>query len=215
MNADLTRLFRSAWHLLTDVPGWSEPPLKLRLRRLVPILLPFSASLLLVGWSILVHRPQIERTRANFAPLIALEQDTRQLREVCSDEEAMNLAEGAREAAALMLPSPEAAPGQLEEIRETVSRHQWVGVFKDYQPVTTGNPQDRGILFVPAAGKMMPERRNTRPFVTLLEFLTEFTSMKLRTDLTRLAIRVDEQSGPVVELNFRMASLPPHEEASQ
>ena len=62
---------------------------------------------------------------------------------------------------------------------------------------------------------MMPERRNTRPFVTLLEFLTEFPSMKLRTDLTRLAIRVDEQNGPVVEINFQMASLPLHEEATQ
>ena len=215
MNADLTRLFRSTWHLLTDVPGWSEPPLKLRLRRLIPILLPFSASLLLVGWSALVHRPQIDRTRANFAPLISLEQDIQQLRMTCSDEEAQSLASRTNEAAALMLPSPEAAPGLLEEIRETVSRHQWVGAFKDYQPVATGDPQDQRILFVPAAGKMMPERRNTRPFVTLLELLTEFSSMKLRTDLTRLSIRVDEQSGPVVEINFQIASLPFHEEAPQ
>lgn len=215
MNTDLTRFLRSTWHLLTDVPGWADPPLPLRLRRLVPIIVPVVASALLFGWLTFVRQPQMDQTREGYAHLVDLEDQIDQLRIACSDEHAEELARQAETASGLLLPSPEAAGDILRTIREAAAHHHWVGAFKDYQPGTDSNPNQDRILFVPAAGKMKPERNNKHPFASLLALLAEFTASDFRIDMTRLSIRVDEASGPMAEVNFRIASHRSHEKAPQ
>lgn len=212
MNTDLTRFLRSAWHLLTDVPGWADPPLQLRLRRLVPIIVPVVASVLLFGWLTFVRQPQMDRTSQGYAHLVELEDQIDQLRIACSDEHAEELARQAEKASGFLLPSPDDACETLRMIRAAAVRHHWVGAFKDYQPGTASNPDQDRILFVPAAGKMKPERNNTQPFASLLALLTEITASDFRIDMTRLSIRVDEASGPMAEVNFRIAS---HRRSSQ
>jgi len=214
LNTDLTRFARSIWHLFTDVPGWSEPPLKLRIRRLIPIILPISASLLLFGWMTAVRAPQMNGVREEFAHLIALEEEIEQLGIACSDDQAEELARQAEKASEAILPSPDATEDYLQTIRIAAARHQWVGVFKDYQPADT-TIDDQSIIFVPARGRMMPERSNQDPFASLLSILAEFSTSPFRIDLTRLSIRVDENTGPVAEVNFRIASHRSHEKAPQ
>lgn len=215
MHTDLTRFFHSAWHLLTDVPGWADPPLRLRLRRLIPIIVPVVASILLFGWLTFLRQPEIDRVRTGYTHLVDLEGEIEQLRIACSDEQATELARQAKTAATFLLSSPEAAGDTLKTIRETAARHQWVGVFKDYQPGTGLQPEEDPILFVPAVGKMKPERGNSRPFASLLALLAEFSGSGLRIDLTRLSVRVDEANGSMAEVNFRIASHHSHEKAPQ
>jgi len=215
LNSDLTRIFRSIWHILSDVPGWSEPPLKLRIRRLIPIALPIGLVLLMLGWSHLVRRPQVERIRAGYAPLVALDADIRRLRIECSDQQAEDLATEAEKASRMILPSAEAAPAFLRDLRHTVKGYGWVATFKDYEPVPQSTDPKEPILFVPAAGKMKPANGNRKPFPSLLKLLSHFTESINRIDLTRLAIRVDEKTGPTVEMNFRIASRPTDEKAAQ
>lgn len=215
MNTDFTRFLNSAWHLLTDVPGWADPPLQLRLRRLVPIIVPIMASALLFGWLTILRQPQMDEAQAGYAHLVDLEDQIDQLRITCSDEHAVELARQAEAASRLLLPAPEAARDFLGTIREAAARHQWVGAFKDYQPGADSNPDQDRILFVPAAGKMKPERGNTKPFASLLALLAEISASDFRIDMTRLSIRVDEATGPVAEVNFRIASHHSHEKAPQ
>lgn len=215
MNTDLTRILNSAWHLLTDVPGWADPPIQLRMRRLVPIIVPVVASILLFGWLTFVRQPQMDRTREGYAYLVELEEEIDQLRIAYSDDQAEGLTRQADTAAGFLLPSPEAAEETLRTIRDAAARHQWVGAFKDYQPAADSLREDGPILFIPAMGRMKPARGNQKQFATLLALLAEFNAIDLRMDLTRLSVRVDEVTGPVADINFRIASHHSHEKAPQ
>ncbi len=208
-------MFRSVWHLLSDVPGWSEPPLKLRIRRLIPIILPVGLILALLGWSFLVRQPQIKRIRISNSPLVTLNDDINQLSIECSNQQAGELVVEAGKASQMLLPSIEAAPEYLQDLRKTVNQYGWVASFKDYEPVSTPADETTSIVFVPAAGKMIPAEGNLKPFPSLLELLTQFSSSTSRIDLTRLAIDVDEKTKPTVELNFLIASHPTDEKAAQ
>jgi hypothetical protein len=215
LNTDFTRFLNATWHLLTDVPGWADPSLKLRLRRLVPIIVPVVASAVLFGWLTFVRQPQMDRTRDDYAYLIEIEEEIDQLRIACSEDQAEELAGQAETASGFLLPEPEAAESALDTIRDTASRHQWVGAFKDYQPASDALQDDDAILFIPAMGRMKPERGNRKPFASLLALLAELNAIDLRMDLTRLSVRVDEANGTVADINFRIASHHSHEKAPQ
>ncbi|RKX35565.1 MAG: hypothetical protein DRP71_03260 [Verrucomicrobia bacterium] len=197
------------------MPGWSEPPLKLRIRRLIPIMLPIGLILALLGWSFLVRQPQINRVRISYSPLVALNDDINQLNIECSDQRAGELVIEAGEASRMILPSIEAAPEYLQDLRKTVNRYGWLATFKSYEPVSGPTDEETPITFVPAAGKMIPTRENRKPFPSLLELLTHFTASANRIDLTRLAIGVDEKTGPTVEMNFQIASHRTDEKTAQ
>jgi len=215
LNSSLTRIFKDAWHLLSDVPGWTEPPLNLRIRRLIPIILPVCLILLLLGWSRLVRQTQIDAEYASYAPLVTLENDVNQLRIAYSKQRTEELAARATEASQTLLPSTEAAPEYLQGLRKTVTQYGWVATFKDYEPVSGSSDQENLIRFVPAAGKMIPAPENREPFASLLELLAHLTTSSQRTDLTRLAVHVDDKKRPTVEMNFQIASHPNHEKAPQ
>lgn len=208
-------MFKSVWHLLSDVPGWSEPPLKLRIRRLIPILLPVGLILVLLGWSFFVRQPQINRIRISNSPLITLNDDINQLSIECSDQQAGELVVDAGKASQMLLPSMEAAPEYLQDLRKTVNQYGWLATFKNYEPVAAPADETTSIVYVPAAGKMIPAKANRKPFPSLLELLAQLSASTNRIDLTRLAIDVDEKTEPTVEVNFLIASHPTNEKAAQ
>jgi hypothetical protein len=115
----------------------------------------------------------------------------------------------------MLLPSMEAAPDFLQDLRKTVNQYGWVATFKNYEPVPLPADETTTIVFVPAAGKMIPVQGNRKPFPSLLELLAQFSTSTSRIDLTRLAIDVNEKTEPTVELNFLIASHPTDEKAAQ
>jgi len=204
------------WLLLSEVPGWPDAPPAMRFRRALPVIAPLAAMLLLGGWTWAVRNPRIHTERAAHQPLLALEDEIAGLRVDCSDQQAADLATRSAQTARLLLDAKTELKPLLHSLKEEAAKRQWNGSFLVGEAPGNTPASDDAVIFLPARGKLTPAAGlNAGAFPSLLAVIEQFSSLEKRIDLTRLAIRADEQGRYAVELNLRLACQRTHEKTAQ
>jgi hypothetical protein len=216
LKTDPTAVLRRGWSLLTGVPGWPDAPVGARRRRALPLLLPFLLLVLLGAWKVAVEDPGLRAVQAAHAPLFTLEKDVATLRAALPESAARDSRDQASQVEASLLSGP-AGPAlavALRTLAETSAQQGWVGSFQGTgAPPTDGGARRLG--FLTASAELRPTARNARPWPTLLLLLDAFSSQGKQIDLTRVAIRADEEGNYSVEANLRLGYLLPHEKTAQ
>ena len=202
MKNKLRNLGVACWHILTEVPGWPDAPRQLRVRRLLPVVIPVVAMLLLLCWSQIWTGPRIQTVRTAYQPLLELEREVTDLQLAGSDAKAAEAASLAAEAGRMLVPEPkEIAPVLTEFTRAALSRG-WEATFQALPvPAHAG---DTPMSFVTVRGKLVPAPGNAQAFASLLVVLAQFSPPNRSVDLTRLAIRADEQGRQTAEVFLRV-----------
>jgi hypothetical protein len=215
LKIKLPSFLRSAWLLLTEVPGWPDAPRSIRLRRALPLALPATALLTLMLWNAAIVQPRTQAERAAHQPLVDLEAEIQALRLTCSDQEAGDLAARAAEADAQLAADPAEAGALLRTLKATAAEKGWDAVFHVADASTEPAADDAQLVFVSAKGRLAPSASpisgHLTRFSSLLALLEQFSPSNRRIDLTRLAIRADEQGRYSVEVNLRLACRIAHE----
>ena len=215
MKNKLINLGLVCWHFLTDVPGWPDAPKWMRWRRALPILIPCSAILVLVFWSVAVRDPQIRAARAAHQPLFALEEEIAALRLKCSEQQATELATKSAAVADLLLREPAELGPWLHTLKQEAVNRKWEANFQAGDASAETPDAADQVIFLPVRGRLASTADNPASFSALLALLDRYSSTGKRIDLTRLAIRADEQGRYAVELNLRLACRRPHEKTAQ
>ena len=83
----------------------------------------------------------------------------------------------------------------------------WDGTFLAGDAAGAAQSADAQILYLPIRAKLTPTTAAPGAFPALLALLEQFSSAEKRIDLTRVAIRADDQGRYTTELNLRMACL--------
>jgi hypothetical protein len=205
----------ASWHLLTEVPGWPDAPRWMRWRRALPIIIPCAAILLLVIWNATFRDPHIRAERAVHQPLFSLEEEIATLRLNCSEQHAAELATKSAAVADLLLGSPAELGPLLQTFKKEAVSRNWEGNFQAGDASAETPDADAQVIFLPVRGKLASPAGNPGSFPALLALLERYSSTGKRIDLTRLAIRADEQGRYAVELNLRLACRRPHEKTAQ
>lgn len=211
MKTKALQLGHSVWLLLTEIPGWAEPSRVMRLRRALPILLPLAALLLLVGWNLAVRDPLQRATRREHAHLLGLERDIAALREIVTDQQAAESASRAREMAQRLQTGPEAITAQLAQLKSTAEEFGWDATFQASDTSLDTATDGAALMFLPVRARLAPQAANPAQLPSLLGLLERIPTSGKRIELTRLAVRADEQGKYAVELNLRLAARPTHE----
>jgi len=176
----------------------------MRVRRALPILVPSLALSLLLGWSLLLREPKIEAERSAHQPLVSLREDVDRLEIACSEQQAKELATRTTEASLVLVEESELGP-ILRSLKQRAVEQGWEATFQTTNRSDEASPEGAQIVYLPAHGKLSTKAGNPQTFPRLLAFLDQLTVSPKRIDLTRLAIRADEQGRYFVELNFRLA----------
>jgi hypothetical protein len=209
------KFLRVGWHLVTDVPGWPDAPRSIRLRRAMPILLPCIGLVVLLGWKMAVLEPQMRSGQLNHQPVIALLEEIEALRLECSDQQAADLSAHATTVAKLALADPGEMNGVLQRLEQEALAKGWAATLQSSESTDEVPKPDADLAFLQARGRLSPLNGEKSSFSTLLALLDQFSINEKRIDLTRLAVRADEQGRHAVEVNFRLARLVPHEKTAQ
>ncbi len=201
--------------ILFEVPGWPDAPRNLRVRRALPILVPCVAILLLLGWNHGVRDPHIASVRASHADLHALESDIAALRLSYSEAQASDLTRHATRAAALLVEEPRKSSPTLQNLHATSVERGWEGNYVTGD--ASGEPEnpDAVVRYLPVRAKLTPAAPGPAAFPSLLALLEQFSTGEKRIDLTRLAVRADEQGRYTAEVNLRLACSLSHAQVSQ
>jgi hypothetical protein len=215
MKTDLRRVFSGLGQVLTEVPGWPDAPRWMRVRRLLPVLLPCLGALGLFCWDAAFREPVRAAERAAHAHLFALESDMADLRLRWSEQQAGDLATRAEEARGLLLDGPAVAPPWLRAFGESLGAQGWEVSFQIYDAQTRESGAPAGPGFVPALVRLKPAAARPEPLRPILQLLEQFSSSGKRIDLTRLVIRADEPGRPSLEINLRVAFRSPDEKTAQ
>jgi len=200
----LRNLGLACWQILTEVPGWPDAPRQLRLRRLLPIVVPVAAMILLFLWNQAWTHPRIQSVRTAYQPLLALEQEVADLRLAGSDDKAAEAASRAAEAGRMLLPEPKQIVTVLNELTRTALAGGWEATFQALPAPAASHAADTPLYFLTARGKLVPSAGNTHAFSSLLAFLAQFSPPNRSVDLTRLAVRADEQGRQTAEVSLRV-----------
>jgi hypothetical protein len=215
LKTKLISFGHACWQLFTEVPGWPDAPRWMRVRRVLPLIIPCTAMLLLAGWNLAVWEPHIRAERAAHQPLMALEEEIATLRLSCSQQQAEELAARSAGVAKLLLGGPaELGPLFLNWKKEAMDRH-WESAFQAGDASAEAPAADAQVFFLPVRGKLTSPAGNPGAYSALIALLERFSSAEKRIDLTRLAIRADEQGRYAVELNLRLACPRNHEKTAQ
>jgi len=198
----LRNLGLACWHILTEVPGWPDAPRQLRLRRLLPVVIPVAAMLLLFFWDQVWSHPRIQSVRTAYQPLLALEREVADLQLAGSDAKATEAASRAAEAGRMLLSEPKQIVPVLNEFTRVALASGWEATFQALP--APAHAADVPMSFVTARGKLVPSASNTHAFASLLVFLGQFSPPNRSVDLTRLAIRADEQGRQTAEVFLRV-----------
>jgi hypothetical protein len=194
----------ACWHILTEVPGWPDAPRRLRVRRLLPIVAPVAAIMLLLVWNLAWTHPRIQSARTAFQPLVALEQEVADLRFAGSDDKATEAAARAAEAGRMLLPEPKQIVPVLGEFTRAALASGWEATFQALPAPAASHSSDTPMSFVTVRGKLVPAAGNAQAFTSLLGFLGQFSPANRLVDLTRLSIRADEQGRQSAEVFLRV-----------
>ena len=203
MKNKLKAIASVGWALLTEIPGWPDAPTALRVRRALPIVAPFFALVVLVGWTKFIREPRIRTEQEADRPVLALEEEVSSLRLRCSDQQARELLASTTEASQLLIEEPELRP-ILRSLKQRAADSGWNATFQTADRSIEPAPEDSQVLYLPARGKLAAKANSPQAFSNFLAFIDQLNASPKRIDLTRLAIRADEQSGYVAELNLRM-----------
>lgn len=206
---------RQVWHVLTEVPGWPDAPVGVRLRRFLPILVPGVLACALLAWRGGVRDPQIDAIRAGFAPYIELESQVAQARLSYSEQEAQALSESADAAKRKILHSPAMTAAVLASLREECLGLGWEGTFQAYDPPADAMPAETPVVFVPVSAKLAPRLGAQGAFSNLIKITERLFAHDIRVDLTRLQVKAGDAGLPGVEMNLRLALLNTDEKAAQ
>ena len=215
MKTKLINFGLVCWHLLTEVPGWPDAPQWMRWRRALPIIIPCLTILLVVVWNTAVRDPHIRAERAAHQPLFSLEEEIAALRLSCSEQQATELAAKSAAVADLLLRSPADLGPLLQTFKKEATKRNWEASFQAGDTSAETPDAAAQVIFLPVRGKLASAAGNPGSFQSLLALLDGYSSTGKRIDLTRLAIRADEQGRYAVELNLRLACRRIHEKTAQ
>jgi hypothetical protein len=215
LKTDLTRIFSGLWQVLTEVPGWPDAPTWMRVRRLLPVLVPCAGALGLFCWDAAFREPVRAAARAAHAHLYALETEMADLRLRWSEQQASDLAAQAAQVRELLLERSGAAPAWLREFGEALRAEGWEVAIQAYDAGSGEPGAAAGPGFVSALARLRPAAASSEPLKPILRLLEQFSSSGKRIDLTRLVIRADEPGRPSLEINLRVAFRSPDEKTAE
>lgn len=215
MKTALNKSLRRIWLLLTEVPGWPDAPRGVRIRRALPIALPCVAFLLLAGWNLVVIDPRMSAERAIYQPVQALQDEVLALGMEFSDQLALDVAERAAGAETLALQGAAQTADVLFALKQQAAARGWEATLQASESTDEVPLPDAVLAFKHVRGRLAPLPGGYASFTSLLSFFEQLSAGKKRIDLTRLAIRADEQGRHAVEFNLRLVHLAPHEKAAQ
>lgn len=204
MKTKLIAWCKTGWRVLTEVPGWPDAPVWMRMQRAMPVLIPCTAMVLMLDWNLLVQAPKISDQRSALAPLIALETEVTGLRLSSSVHLAHEMEERAATASRLMLSSPSEAPSLLQEMKKDAAVRGWDAAFIASDPAAHPPLPGAVINYLPVRAKLVPLAKNQDVFGSFVGLLESISQSPKRIDLIRLAIRADEHRWQLVELNLRV-----------
>lgn len=217
MKTDVSRPFHAFWQALSEVPGWPDAPIGVRLRRIWPLALPLAACAALVVWTEFVREPLRRSARAAVAELILIEEQIEQLRQTFSDQSAADVIAQATAAQTLLLASPADLQERLQAFAVQARAAEWSATFQTY-----GLADDEAagaaaayLAFAPARVHLVPGSENADRFNSLIATLTSLAAMPGRIEITRVAIRADPSGVPLVEVNLRAACRSTHEKTAE
>jgi hypothetical protein len=171
--------------------------------------------LVLVGWKAAVSDPHLLAERAENRPLLLLESQVAALRLNCSEQEAHDLAAQASELSHSLIAGPGELPTVIHSLQAfTVERH-WESDFHAIDGGVEAPGEGTQVALIRLTGKLTPTSGNTQPFSTLMMLLDGLSKEQPRIDLTKLAVRADEQGRYSVETHFRLGYPVSHEKAAQ
>ncbi len=203
------------WHLLTDVPGWPDAPPWMRWRRALPLLVPCVGILFLVSWNLVGRDPRIRAERATHQALFSLEEEIVSLRLSCSEQQAQDVAIRIAGADKLLLADPAELGPILAALKKEAVARQWDATFQAGDTSLENTDAAAQVYYLPVRGKLVVNPADPSSFASLIALLERYSSTGKRIDLTRVAIRADEQGRYAVELNLRLACRHAHEKTSQ
>jgi hypothetical protein len=181
----------------------------LKIKLLLPLLVPAACAAALLGWRWTVFAPEVRSEREARRPLQDLEQETARLRGEISAREAADLGRRARELAAALPQTPETLAPALEGWRKRIAAARWEGAFSPGEP-------GQGAGWAPVRLQLRPGAENDRPWASLLVILDEFSAPEAHIGLTRLAVRADEGGTYSAEASLRLAcAIPLREKSAQ
>jgi hypothetical protein len=185
-----------AWSFLTAVPGRPAASRAAQLRRAAPLLLPALVFGALLGWKWGIEAPRLRAERALNQPLVNLEREVAALQW----RRPPGQTPGAIQAAALRaaLPStPAGLASLLGSWRAEADARGWEAVFGP--PMVPSAGPDLPVVFVSVRAGLQPAAGNPHPWSSLVGLLGAFSDPESRIEVTRLAIRADEQGRYAVE----------------
>jgi hypothetical protein len=209
--ADLAAVLKNLWLLLTEVPGWPDAPAWARFRRTLPILLPCAGLALLEVWHFGFHAPRVRAELTELQPLFALEQEVSALSLACSERQVAELAENVASASRLLVATPEDISVALRSLKKESADRGFDSNFVSSENALEATTDDAPIAFISVRGKLAHKPIAADPFQALLALLDRLAASGKRIDLTRMAIRADEQKWRTVELNLRLVRPASHE----
>ena len=215
MKTKILNFFSTGWQVLTEVPGWPDAPRSVRFRRALPFILPCVAILLLTGWNYAVRNPQMVAQRAAHGPLLALKDEIDALRLDCSDRQALEVAARAAGVSRMILDGPQQLGPILQLLKKEAADRHWEANFQAGEVADGALPAGAQLIFLPARAKLAPPAGQPGSVAGLLALLEQYSAAEKRIDLTRLAIRADEQGRYAVEVNLRLACFVPNEKTAQ
>jgi hypothetical protein len=185
-----------AWLLLTAVPGRPAAAWPARGRRALPLLLPAMALLALAGWKCGMEDPQMRAARGASQPLLNLEREVAGLRAHPASGAAA-AAERARDLRATLPRGSAGLPAVLRHWQAQAAAHGWEAAFGP----TVGSLPDSGVplVFVSVRASLQPLSGNRHSWSSLVGLLGALSAQESRIEVTRLAIRADEQGRYSVE----------------
>ena len=215
MKTKLIHFGLQCWQLLTEVPGWPDAPRWMRWRRALPLVFPCVVMALLATWQSAVRDPHILAERAAHQPLSSLEEEVTSLQANCTEEHAMDMLAKSTEARKSLLNEPAELGPILKTLKKEAISRQWEANFQAGDASLENTAADAQVKYLPVRGKLSSTSANTGPFVTLLALIEGYSTTGKRIDLTRLAIRADEQGRYAVEMNLRLVCRHTNESTPQ
>jgi hypothetical protein len=213
LKNNLVRFFVNIWLVLSEVPGWPDAPLALRMRRNAPMLIPLIGVVALAGWKLGWISPEMEADQLGGAPLVALDEEVAALRLACSEQQAAEVAAQSRAAAATLIDSSVDVAIYLRQWREKIRASGWEATFQAYDAPVGPDAEAGGVVFATARATLLPVAGRPEAFSALLGIFDQISGADKRIDLTRLGVRADVPGKLEVELNLRLACRAVHEKA--
>ncbi len=206
MKTSLPAPFASLWQAISEVPGWPDAPLVVRLRRMWPLILPVLAGSAIAAWTWGVREPHRAEERMRHAAALALEQDVTDLQQACSEQTAADVAARASAAHERLLEGPAIVQERLDAIVNRARSSGWKATAQVYGVAENGvEGTSRAMVHVPARLRLEPRAGNPNAFNALMALLRTIVADEARFEMTLLSIRVEQPGVLVAEVNLRAA----------